>query len=51
MVGDNVVADVLGAEAVGVPAILVRRPDPRAERYADTLAGVERFLVGEAAAA
>jgi putative hydrolase of the HAD superfamily len=51
MVGDNVVADVLGAEAVGVPAILVRRPDPRAERYADTLAGVERFLVEEAAAA
>jgi putative hydrolase of the HAD superfamily len=51
MVGDNVVADVLGAEAAGVPAVLVRRPDPRAERYADTLAGVERFLVEEAAAA
>jgi putative hydrolase of the HAD superfamily len=51
MVGDNVVADVLGAEAVGIPAVLVRRPDPRAERYADTLAGVARFLAGEAAAA
>jgi putative hydrolase of the HAD superfamily len=50
MVGDNVVADVLGAEAVGIPAVLVRRPDPRAGRYADSLAGVERFL-GEAVAA
>jgi putative hydrolase of the HAD superfamily len=44
MVGDNVVADVLGAEALGIPAVLVRRPDPRAARYADSLAGVERFL-------
>jgi putative hydrolase of the HAD superfamily len=51
MVGDNVVADVLGAEAVGIPAVLVRRPDPRARRYADSLAGVERFLADEAAAA
>ena len=50
MVGDNVVADVLGAEAVGLPAVLVRRPDPRATRYSDSLAGVERFL-GEAVAA
>jgi putative hydrolase of the HAD superfamily len=50
MVGDNVVADVLGAEAVGISAVLVRRPDPRAARYADSLAGVERFL-GEAVAA
>jgi FMN phosphatase YigB (HAD superfamily) len=44
MVGDNIVADVLGAEAVGIPAVLVRRPDPRAARYADSLDGVERFL-------
>jgi putative hydrolase of the HAD superfamily len=44
MIGDNVVADVLGAEALGIPAVLVRRPDPRAARYADSLAGVERFL-------
>jgi putative hydrolase of the HAD superfamily len=44
MVGDNVVADALGAEAVGLPAVLVRRPDPRVARYADTLAGVEGFL-------
>ncbi len=51
MVGDNVVADVLGAEAVGIPAVLVRRLDARAARYADTLAGVEAFLSEEAAAA
>ena len=44
MVGDNVVADALGAEAVGLPAVLVRRPDPRAARYSDTLAGVVEFL-------
>jgi HAD superfamily hydrolase (TIGR01549 family) len=50
MIGDNVVADVLGAEALGIPAVLVRRPDPRAARYADSLAGVERFL-SEAVAA
>jgi putative hydrolase of the HAD superfamily len=50
MVGDNVVADVLGAEAVGIPAVLVRRPDPRAVRYAETLAGVEEFLAEAAAA-
>ena len=51
MVGDNVVADVLGAEELDIPAVLVRRPDPRAERYADSLAGVEPFLLEEAAAA
>lgn len=44
MVGDNVVADVLGAEAAGIPAILVRRPDPRAARYSDSLAGVAALL-------
>jgi putative hydrolase of the HAD superfamily len=44
MVGDNVVADVLGAEAVGIPAVLVRRPDSRATRYCDSLGGVEAFL-------
>jgi putative hydrolase of the HAD superfamily len=50
MIGDNVVADVLGAQAGGIPAVLVRRPDPRATRYADSLAGVEAFL-SEAVAA
>ena len=50
MIGDNVVADVLGAEELGIPAVLVRRPDPRAARYADSLHGVEAFL-SEAVAA
>jgi putative hydrolase of the HAD superfamily len=49
MIGDNVVADVLGAEAVGIPAVLVRRPDPRAARYSATLDGVDAFLVEEVA--
>ena len=44
MIGDNIVADVLGAEAVGIPAVLVRRPDPQAARYADSLRGVAQFL-------
>jgi len=44
MIGDNVVADVLGAEEIGIPAVLVRRPDPRAARFSATLAGVEEFL-------
>ncbi|MFL5960792.1 MAG: HAD family hydrolase [Gaiellaceae bacterium] len=50
MVGDNVVADVFGAEAVGLPAVLVRRPDPRAARYADSLAGVDPLLTEAVAA-
>ena len=50
MIGDNVVADVLGAEAVGIPAVLVRRSDPRAARFSATLAGIEEFLVEEVAA-
>ncbi|HZD86511.1 MAG TPA: HAD-IA family hydrolase [Gaiellaceae bacterium] len=44
MIGDNVVADVLGAEAVGIPAVLVRRPDPRAARFAPDLYDVENVL-------
>lgn len=51
MIGDNVVADVLGAEELGIPAVLVRRPDSRVARYADSLAGVPAFLEEEAAAA
>jgi putative hydrolase of the HAD superfamily len=44
MIGDNVVADVLGAEAAGIRSVLVRRADPRAVRYADSLADVAQFL-------
>jgi FMN phosphatase YigB (HAD superfamily) len=51
MIGDDVLADVLGAEELGIPAILVRRPDPRARRYAATLEDVDSFLSEEVAAA
>jgi putative hydrolase of the HAD superfamily len=37
MVGDSATVDVLGAEEVGIPAILVRRPDPRVQRYCERL--------------
>ncbi len=37
MVGDNPLADVLGAESAGIPAILVRREDPRCLRTAPDL--------------
>jgi HAD superfamily hydrolase (TIGR01549 family) len=37
MVGDSFTADYLGAEAVGIPAILVRTPNPRAARFASSL--------------
>jgi len=50
MIGDNVVADVLGAEAVGIPALLVRRPDPRAARFVQDLYGIEDVLEEEIAA-
>ena len=50
MVGDNVVADVLGAEALGIEAVLVRRADPRAALFSPDLYGVEDLL-GEAVAA
>ena len=40
MIGDSMQADVLGAEAQGIEAILVRKPDPRAARYTDGLGGV-----------
>jgi putative hydrolase of the HAD superfamily len=45
MIGDNINADVLGAEAVGIRAILVRTRDVRAPRNAEDLRDVRRFLV------
>jgi putative hydrolase of the HAD superfamily len=51
MIGDNIVADVLGAEQLGIPAVLVRRQDDRAARCADSLSGVPAFLEEKAAAA
>ncbi|MDQ3646391.1 MAG: HAD-IA family hydrolase [Actinomycetota bacterium] len=44
MVGDNAEADVLGAEAVGIPAILVRTHDARVSRRAADLYGVIGYL-------
>jgi putative hydrolase of the HAD superfamily len=45
MVGDSISADVLGAEAAGLRAILVRSEDPRAQRCALSLRDVRRLLV------
>ena len=47
MVGDNVVADVMGAEAAGIRAILVRDRDERAKRYSPDLAGVIGIVTPE----
>lgn len=44
MVGDNVTADVVGAESVGIPAILVRSSAPLAARVAASLDEIDRFL-------
>ncbi|MGC9468189.1 MAG: HAD family hydrolase [Anaerolineae bacterium] len=40
MIGDSYRADVQGAEAAGIPAVLVRRPHPDAEFYAESLRAV-----------
>jgi putative hydrolase of the HAD superfamily len=45
MIGDNIQADVLGAESIGLRAILVRSEDPRASRRAADLQDVRRFLI------
>ena len=44
MIGDSMRADVAGAEAVGTPAILVRRPHPDAQRYCESLYQVPAIL-------
>ena len=45
MIGDNVEADILGAEARGIPAILVRKQDARAKYSCSTLLDVPSFLL------
>ena len=40
MVGDNFEADVRGAEAVGLPAILVRGPERGARHHCEDLSGI-----------
>ena len=44
MVGDNPVADVQGAESLGIPAILVHSDGPAARRAPDLLAAAEMIL-------
>ncbi|MBI1923670.1 HAD family hydrolase [Candidatus Poribacteria bacterium] len=44
MVGDNPEADALGAEAVGIPAILVRREDVRVARRVADLHAAARLI-------
>ena len=47
MIGDNIKADVLGAEKAGLPAILVRGTDERATHSFETLYEVVEFLKEE----
>jgi putative hydrolase of the HAD superfamily len=47
MVGDNPVADVLGAEALGIPAVLVRSDDARASRHCADLAALVDLLTAQ----
>jgi hypothetical protein len=44
MIGDNPIADIAGAEAVGIPAILVRRHSQGARRQAQDLHGAVRLI-------
>jgi len=44
MIGDNIEADYLGAERAGLTPILVRRPDPRAQRFSEDLMGALKIL-------
>lgn len=44
MIGDNVLADVLGAESVGIKGILVRTKDFRAKYQFEDLCKLEEFL-------
>ena len=45
MVGDNPVADVAGAQAAGIPAVLVRQEGP-AELRADGLMDAVALIAG-----
>jgi putative hydrolase of the HAD superfamily len=44
MIGDNPQADVAGAEAMGIPAILVRKSHPQAPRFCPDLTQLITFL-------
>jgi len=47
MIGDSLAADVVGAEAVGILAILVRRHHPEAIHYCENLTGVPAIVGDE----
>jgi putative hydrolase of the HAD superfamily len=44
MIGDSYTADILGAGEAGLPAILVRKPNPAAQHYCETLAEIEKLV-------
>jgi putative hydrolase of the HAD superfamily len=44
MIGDNYAADILGAEAQGIPGILVRKTDPRADCCCADLSGIVQIV-------
>ncbi len=46
MVGDNAEADVTGAKAMGIPAILVRRRREGVEPYCENLGGIAAIVDG-----
>ncbi len=50
MIGDSVESDCLGPERSGIPAILVRKPNEKAERYAETLDDIHKYLDNETVA-
>ncbi len=50
MVGDNPAADVVGAQAAGIPAIQVRSARGEVERYAQDLGAAAAIICGEISA-
>ncbi len=44
MVGDRFEADIVGAESVGIPGILVRNPHREAKRFCSNLTEIERLV-------
>jgi putative hydrolase of the HAD superfamily len=47
MIGDSMRADIKGAEAVGIPAILVRKKDPTARLRCTSLIDVPELLLSQ----
>jgi len=44
IVGDDLQADIAGAERVGIPVVLVRKADSRVRQWCPTLAALEALL-------